>query len=121
MAQAFLEKLQPLSQELIGADLSIGMLEMPPRGWRSSGSTICGDAEQLPLASASCGLCFSTLALQWCLIADASAEIRRVVRPGGYLALATLSDGSLCELRQSGGGVDTLDLRQSTISRGSAT
>ena len=105
----FLEKLQTLSQELIGVDLSTGMLAAAAAKG-SLARLICGDAEQLPLASASCDLCFSTLALQWCAsLPDALAEIRRVVRPGGHLALATLTDGSLSELRQAWRRVDTLD------------
>ena len=105
----FLEKLQTLSHQLVGLDLSPGMLAAAAaRG--GSAHLVGGDAEQLPLLSASCDLCFSTLALQWCAsLPKALAEIRRVVRPGGHLALATLSDGSLMELRQAWRQVDALD------------
>jgi len=68
---------------------------------------VCGDAEQLPLATASIGLVFSNLALQWCADPQpAFAEIARVLAPGGRAAIATLADDTLWELRAAWRAVD---------------
>ena len=70
---------------------------------------IAGDAERLPLQAASCGLIFSSLAVQWC--ADFTAvlsEAYRVLQPGGVLAFASLCVGTLDELRESWRAADGL-------------
>lgn len=105
----FLQKLQPLCDKLIGLDLSFGMLGAAME--KAPGAHfICGDAELLPLPDASVDLIFSSLALQWCSsLPQALREIYRVLRPGGQVAFATLSAGSLLELRRSWRQVDDLD------------
>jgi malonyl-CoA O-methyltransferase len=66
-----------------------------------------GDAERLPLQSASCDLLFSSLALQWCAnFAAVLSEAGRVLRPGGVLAFSSLCVGTLQELRDSWQAVD---------------
>ncbi|NBF13039.1 malonyl-ACP O-methyltransferase BioC [Pseudomonas sp. Fl4BN1] len=68
---------------------------------------IAGDAERLPLQAGSCELIFSSLAVQWCAdFAAVLAEARRVLKPGGVLAFASLCVGTLHELRESWGQVD---------------
>lgn len=87
-------------------DIAEGML----RHARASGGAsqyVCGDAEHLPLASASQQLIFSSLALQWCAdFAAVLAEARRVLAPGGVFAFSSLCVGTLQELRDSWQAVD---------------
>lgn len=62
---------------------------------------LCGDLARLPLATGSCDLVWSNLALCW--VADpaaAFAEIARVLRPGGLLMYATYGPDTLKELRE---------------------
>lgn len=85
----------------VAVDIAEGMLKhaRPLGGARHF---IAGDAERLPLQSASCDLIFSSLAVQWC--ADFGAvlsEAFRVLKPGGVLAFSSLCTGTLDELRQS--------------------
>jgi malonyl-CoA O-methyltransferase len=66
-----------------------------------------GDAEQLPLASASVDLIYSSLAIQWCGdLPGLFREIRRVLRPGGVALFSTVLDGTLWELREAWQAVD---------------
>lgn len=68
---------------------------------------VVGDAERLPLADARCDLLFSSLAVQWCSdFAAVLGEARRVLKPGGVMAFASLCDGTLFELRDSWRAVD---------------
>ncbi|HYQ39727.1 MAG TPA: malonyl-ACP O-methyltransferase BioC [Pseudomonas sp.] len=87
-------------------DIAEGMLRHArPLGGASQ--YVCGDAERLPLASASQQLIFSSLALQWCAdFAAVLAEARRVLAPGGVFAFASLCVGTLQELRDSWQAVD---------------
>lgn len=62
---------------------------------------LCADAEALPLADASIDLYWSSLALQWCHLPTALAEARRVLRPAGRLAIATLSVDTFHEMRDA--------------------
>ncbi len=62
---------------------------------------ILGDAEHLPLRNAAFDAAFSSLALQWCHLPRALAEMQRVCRPGGSMAVSTLAEGSLWQLRQA--------------------
>jgi malonyl-CoA O-methyltransferase len=90
----------------VALDIAEGMLHhAKPLG--GAQYFIAGDAEYLPLQSASCDLLFSSLALQWC--ADFQAvlsEAERVLRPGGMLAFSSLCVGTLQELRDSWQAVD---------------
>lgn len=92
--------------EGVALDLAEGMLRYArPLG----GAThyVAGDAENLPLRDASVDLMFSSLAVQWC--PDFSAvlsEARRVLKPGGVFAFASLCVGTLFELRDSWQAVD---------------
>lgn len=78
-------------------------------------SLICADIEALPLASASVGLVWSNLAIQWCNDLDAAfAEFHRVLQPEGLLMFSTLGPDTLRELRiatgqaQSGAAVTSV-------------
>ena len=70
-------------------------------------STVCADAVRLPLAGASVDLVFSNLMLQWCEEPDAVfAEVRRVLKPGGFFAFTTFGPDTLRELRAAWAAAD---------------
>lgn len=78
------------------ADCAEGMCLMARRHGHP---TLCADLQQLPLPSGSVDGVFTSLALQWATpLTDALAELRRVTRPGGTMALSTLVPGTLSEL-----------------------
>ena len=105
---------QALSQRykksrVLALDIAPRMLQQARRrkGWFSRQGFICGDADSLPIASASVDLIFSNFTLQWCGELDrAFAEFRRVLKPGGLLMFSTLGPDTLKELRQSWQTVD---------------
>lgn len=71
-------------------------------------SLICADIEALPLASASAGLVWSNLAIQWCNDLDlALQEFHRVLQPEGLLMFSTFGPDTLKELRIATKGKDT--------------
>lgn len=86
------------SARVIGVDIAPGMLDQARNrqarvDWRQ------GDAGALPVESASIGLVFSSLALQWCADMDAvMAEFSRVLAPGGRAVITTLLAGTLEEV-----------------------
>ncbi|MBJ6137236.1 malonyl-ACP O-methyltransferase BioC [Marinobacter litoralis] len=88
---------------LTGADLSPGMLAQAGATPGTSGVRwLNADAEQLPLANDSVDLVFSNLMVQWSKRPEVVlAECQRVLRPGGVLAMSTLVDGTLRELKQA--------------------
>ena len=99
--------LLPASQGL-ALDIAEGMLNHA-RALGGARHFIAGDAESLPLQDASCGLIFSSLAVQWCAHFDAVlSEALRVLQPGGVLAFASLCAGTLDELRESWRAADGL-------------
>lgn len=105
----FLPELAKRCASLLGLDLAPGMLQVA-RHKLGSAQLICGDAEQLPFASGSLDLIYSSLALQWCAsLPQALSEIHRVLRPGGFFAFSTLGAESLSELRAAWREVDHLD------------
>ena len=66
----------------------------------------CGDAERLPLASASVDMVISNLTLQWCDPQVVFAEAGRVLRPGGLLMFTSFGPDTLRELREAWRMVD---------------
>ncbi|MBV1787004.1 malonyl-ACP O-methyltransferase BioC [Marinobacterium sp. D7] len=93
---------------LLSLDLAEGMLGYArSRQPLTSHHHICGDAEALPLADNSVDLIYSSLAIQWCeQPLDLFAELRRVLKPGGQLLIATLGPETLIELKQAWARVD---------------
>lgn len=90
----------------LAVDIAEGMLN---HARAQGGATwhIAGDAEHLPIASASVDLLFSSLAVQWCEhFTQVLAEAHRVLKPGGRMAFASLCTGTLAELRASWEAVD---------------
>ncbi|MBI2277752.1 MAG: malonyl-ACP O-methyltransferase BioC [Dechloromonas sp.] len=87
----------------LALDFSPAMLQRvaPPAG------RLAGDLEHLPLADASVDLYWSSLAVQWCGLPKVLAEARRVLRPNGQLALASLGPDTFHELRHAFAGVDS--------------
>lgn len=87
---------------LYSLDLAQAMLNTHP----ADDLKIQGDLESLPLSDRSQGLYWSSLAMQWCDLPQVLAEARRVLVPGGHLALATLAEGTFVELRTAFAGLD---------------
>jgi malonyl-CoA O-methyltransferase len=63
---------------------------------------VCADIEQMPIASASMGLVWSNLAIQWCNDLDAAfGEAHRVLQAEGLLMFSTFGPDTLKELRHA--------------------
>lgn len=96
----FSRRFHSLGARVTALDLAEGMLRHIRRQTPDL-PCILADAEHLPLPDNSIGLCFSNLAVQWCDLHRALAEMHRVTRPGGTIAVSTLADGSLVQLKQA--------------------
>ncbi len=95
---------------VIALDIAPGMLREARRNSRAFRrfGRVCGDASQLPLKEGCADLIFSNLMLQWCGELDAAlAEIRRVLKPGGFLAFSTFGPDTLRELRSAWSAADS--------------
>ncbi|MEH6516257.1 MAG: malonyl-ACP O-methyltransferase BioC [Halioglobus sp.] len=91
----------------IGVDLAEGMVSYAKNTTPGNRYWVAGDAENLPVASHSVDLIFSSLAIQWCSdLESVFAEFVRVLRPGGQCVFATLGPDTLKELRASWARVD---------------
>lgn len=100
-AQAMLQERYPASRS-IALDFSPAMLDrIDPGSYR-----LTADLEHLPLAANSVDLYWSSLAVQWCDLAQALGEARRVLRHAGQLAVATLGPQTFQELRTAFADVD---------------
>lgn len=94
---------------LLALDLASNMLQQARRrkGWRQRQHFCQGDAENLPLATASIDLLYANMSIQWCNDLDqVLCEFARVLRPGGLLMFSTLGPDTLKELRQAFAAVD---------------
>ncbi len=94
---------------LLALDLASNMLQQARRrkGWRQRQHFCQGDAENLPLATASIDLLYANMSIQWCNDLDqVLREFARVLRPGGLLMFSTLGPDTLKELRQAFAAVD---------------
>ncbi len=88
----------------LALDIAPGMLREARRRSRPFRriERVCADTYRLPLADASIDLVFGNLLLQWCDAPDeVLAEVRRVLRPGGFFSFSTLGPDTLTELRAS--------------------
>lgn len=88
-----------LSWHLLGVDVAEAMCrEAHAKGVK----VVRGDAENLPFADASVDAVFSSLCVQWLdRPQHFMREAIRVLRPGGRMAIATLGDKTLTELREA--------------------
>ncbi|MFO8142970.1 MAG: malonyl-ACP O-methyltransferase BioC [Marinobacter sp.] len=87
---------------ITGADLAPGMLEQAQAAGPNTTAWLNADAEQLPLADHSVDLIFSNLMIQWSRRPDVVLEeCQRVLKPGGFVAISTLLDGTLHELKHA--------------------
>ncbi len=81
-------------------------------------SLLCADIEALPLASASTGLIWSNLAIQWCNDLDAVLqEFHRVLQPEGLLMFSTFGPDTLRELRVATNQNNVGDPSRTSVSR----
>lgn len=62
------------------------------------GAPLCADLEALALAPACIDLYWSSMAVQWCALDRVLQEARRVLAPGGWLALSTLGPGTFADI-----------------------
>ena len=95
---------------VIALDIAPGMLREAGRrsGLFARFRRVCGDALRLPLRTASVDLLFSNLMLQWCDELDAVlAEMRRVLKPEGFLSFSSFGPDTLRELRAAWSAVDS--------------
>ena len=94
---------------VIALDIAPGMLREARRNqmlWRRF-ARLNADALRLPLAPGSVDLVFSSLVLQWCEpLEQALAEVRRVLRPGGFFVFSTFGPDTLKELRAAWAAAD---------------
>ncbi len=95
---------------VLALDAAHGMLHEARRRqrWRRHFERICADGAQLPLPDASVDLVFSNLMLPWCWPDEVLGECRRVLKPGGLLALSTCGPDTLRELRTAWAAADEL-------------
>lgn len=111
-ASRLLQKRYPDSR-IIELDMALRMLttsrESGASAWEkfrnrllgdSGNSAVCGDIENLPLASGSAELLWSNLAIQWCNDLDrVFGEVNRVLKPEGLFMFSTFGPDTLKELR----------------------
>lgn len=111
-ASRLLQKRYPDSR-VIELDMALRMLmtsrESGASAWQkfrnsllgaTGSSAVCGDIENLPLASGSAELLWSNLAIQWCNDLDrVFGEVNRVLKPEGLFMFSTFGPDTLKELR----------------------
>jgi malonyl-CoA O-methyltransferase len=92
--------------QVVSLDIALGMLQktksQQPFLSKLFGkqNLVCADIESLPIASASMGLVWSNLALQWCNDLDgAFTEVARVLQPNSLFVFSTFGPDTLKELR----------------------
>ena len=105
----------------IGLDLAQGMIEYATGPAAGHGTWLVGDAESLPLASKqwtwySAAWQYSGVTGRSCC----SAELARVLKPGGRCVFTTLGPDTLRELRQAWAAVDYLSACEYFPPRGAA-
>lgn len=93
--------------EIFALDIAEGMVKFARLERDKSIHWICGDAENLPLQTASVDLIFTSLAIQWCNdLPRLFNEFYRVLKPQGRLLFSTLGRSTLHELKSAWQSVD---------------
>lgn len=105
-------QLQNKCEQLVAMDLAQGMVMHASAKAASLGLSpihwLRGDAESLPLATASMSAVYSSMSLQWCAnISGVCREIYRVLSPGGQGVLAIMCEGSMHELQNCWQAIDS--------------
>lgn len=104
---SFSAQLAARGLDVIALDIAQGMLQFARQQQGSCAHWLCGDGEQLPLASNSLDVVFSSLAIQWCSdTPQLMRELARVLKPGGQALLCTLGPATLAELKHAWQQVD---------------
>ena len=104
----FTPKLHHGDNQVVGVDLSEGMINYAREQRAGKVTWVVGDAEVLPFADNSVDMIFSSLAIQWCSsYQQLLVELYRVLKPGGVVAFSTLLNGTLRELEASWQEVDS--------------
>ncbi|SBT07251.1 Malonyl-(acyl-carrier protein) O-methyltransferase [Candidatus Accumulibacter aalborgensis] len=92
---------------------------------RDADVCLAADIEALPCSDESFAAWWSSLTVQWCDTDKVFAEARRVLRPGGRLALSTLGPETFHELRDAFTTIDcyrhTLTFSEPAAIRGALT
>ena len=90
---------------ILAVDPARGMLERARRQrgrWRRRFELIAADAESLPLSDASIDLVFASMTLEWCTDPERVLHgLRRILRPGGLLLMATTGPDTHRELHRA--------------------
>jgi len=90
-----------VGRRIVGVDFSEAMCE---EAYKHGLEAVCASAEQLPFESNSFDNVISSLCAQWLTQPQLFVrEIARVLKPGGYAAIATLGPLTLYELRNTFG------------------
>lgn len=98
------------ASRVVALDIALGMLRRSRAAeswWRQlpafrKQGVVCGDLENLPLATDSVDLVWSSLAVQWCNDLDrVFAGAARVLRSGGAFVFSTFGPDTLYELREA--------------------
>ena len=79
---------------------------MLARAQHATDACYASDIEKLPFTDANFDLWWSSLTIQWCDAGKVFAEAKRVLKPGGQLALSTLGPDTFHELREAFSRVD---------------
>lgn len=94
---------------IVALDIALPMLQTARRKLANKGhvSYVCADGECLPLREDSVDAVFSNLALQWCRDLDTVfGGLKRVLKPGGRLAVSIFGTETLKELKAAWASVD---------------
>ena len=90
------------AKNVVCVDIALGMLEQLRENFPDY-KAINGDAAKLPLQSESVNSVISNLALQWCDDFSAvTAELNRILKPHGEVAISLVAANSLPELSKLG-------------------
>jgi len=94
-------------KQVIGVDISTGMLKFAEEKSTHDIKWIEADAFKLPLEDESVDVIYSNLMIQWCNpLSDLLTEMIRILKPGGLFVFSTLVEGTLFELKSSWKQVD---------------